>query len=170
MNRLGADSARRRVKLANSLRQEVSAKLGDILAMIAQCRNREGNYCEPVVQILAKTAFLYATLQIPVSRDQQPYIGVAGLGRSEPRDQAVGQHPQQFGLCRQRHFGGLVEKESAFVCSLENSLARAVGAGESTSLVSEQLAFQKSFGKRRAIDGDQGLLSAQTVAMNCAGD
>ena len=93
-----------------------------------------------------------------------------GLVDPSSRDQAVGQHPQQFGLCRQRHFSGLVQKESAFVCRFKNSLARAIGAGERSPLVSEQLAFQKRFGERRTIDGDQRLFGTQAAAMNCARD
>ena len=92
----------------------------------------------------------------------RPRATTSAIGHTESatRDQPICQHPQQLGLRRQRHFGRLVQKKCAFVCGLENSLARAVRAGERSPLVSKQLAFQKRFGKRRTIDSDQGLFGA----------
>lgn len=61
--------------------------------MIAQSRNRQRDYRKPVIQVLAKAAFIHALLQIAIGCDQQSHVGMPGFGRAEPRDQPISQHP-----------------------------------------------------------------------------
>ena len=67
---------------------------------------------------------------------------------------AVGRVAKQLGLEDQGHVGNLVQKNRAAVPLLDAPGLLPLRAGECAFFVAEQLAFQKCFGNRRAVDAD----------------
>ena len=73
-------------------------------------------------------------------------------------DLAFLQHAVELHLHGDAHVADLVHEQSAAMGRLEQAAAIFVGAGEGAFHVAEQLGFEKGFGKRSAIDGDERVL------------
>src|SRR5205823_6607813 len=106
-------------------------------------RNFDGNNVEPVKQILAKPSAGYFFGQRLVgSRDDADVNSYELCSPQTPQLLRL-ENAQQFDLRSCVHLSHFVEEKSAAVRHFDLPLAHAVGACESASLESEQLAFKE---------------------------
>ncbi len=70
----------------------------------------------------------------------------------------------------ERNLSDFIQKNSASIGNLEAANALRDGSRESTSFVSEQLAFQQTGRNRRTVEFDEGFRAAWAQVMNCARD
>ena len=80
------------------------------------------------------------------------------------------QHAQQLHLRLRLQIPDLVEEQRPFVRLLEAANAALVRAGEGTTLVAEQFAFEQILRDRAAIDRDERRLGARAMLVNRARD
>lgn len=96
-----------------------------------------------------------------------PHVDARRLRAAEAQDFPLLQHPQQPGLQGQRHVADLVEKQGATVRRFEETrLAAATSVSEGSLLVAEELAFEETFCKGAAVDGDERTGSARAVVVD----
>src|SRR5690606_16106494 len=76
---------------------------------------------------------------------------------------------KEFDLHLKRHLRYLVEKERALVREFELTRLGSHCSGEGTSLVTKELAFDERGRNRRAVDLDEGLVSAIREAVDLKG-
>ena len=140
----------------------------DVVAAVAQRREREGKYVEAVVEIFAEPAGGDFRAQQPIGGRDHAHVERHGGGAADALDLPLLQHAQQLGLQRERHLGDLVEQQRAALGLFELAGMRGVRAGERALLVAKQHGFEHVLGDRRAIDRDEVALRARTRAMDDA--
>ena len=74
----------------------------NVLAALAQRRQRDRYHVDPVVEIEAKAALLHAPGKILIGSHHQPEIYPPRPGVAQPRKAAILDHLEQFGLHGQR--------------------------------------------------------------------
>ena len=112
---------------------------------------------------------MHGGVEVAIGGRQEADIDLDGLVAADAEDLAVFEHAQQLGLEVERHIADLVEKEGAAVGVLETPLAQAVGAGERSGLVTEELIIEQVFVQGRAIHGHERLALARAVGVNGLG-
>ena len=103
---------------------------------------------------------LHRGLQLSVRGSDDPNIRRALVRIAHPAELSLLQEAEQLGLCRQGQFPDLVEKERAAVARLDEANAIAVGTGECSADVAEQLTLDESLGQRRAVDSGEWFVPA----------
>ena len=103
----------------------------------------DGEDAEPIEQIETKAAGGDGGLHVRVRRRQHAHIGADRLVATETLERLLLQDAQQLALGQRACGADLVEEQRAAVALLELADTTAVGPGESTLFVAEQLAFQK---------------------------
>ena len=109
---------------------------------MAQGRNRQWNYREPVIQVLAKTAFLplehFKSLLVATSNRTSVCRGL--LNPSRVTKPSV--NTRNSLACAGSDISAACID---VVCCFENALARTMRFGERSPFVSEQLSFREAF-------------------------
>jgi hypothetical protein len=132
---------------------------------LAQRRNPEGVHVEPIQQILSKPSGLDFPLEISVGgcdhAGRDPDRSIA----TEAHDFPLFEHAQQLRLSGQWKLTDLIEEQRSSAGVFERTAAQAIGPGECTALVAEQLAFDELLWKRSAVHGDERLFLAWAATM-----
>src|ERR1700722_5384110 len=119
------------------LPDEVPDQKGDVLQPLAEWRNLNGEYAEPIVEIAAKSAAFDHFAQIAVGSGHQTEIYSNRSGAAESLDFLLLKDAQQLGLQFRGDVAHLVQKESSLVGGLDASDVLGNGPRESSSLVAE---------------------------------
>ena len=120
-------------------REEVPRQPGNVLAPLAQRRQRDPEHVQPVMrQVLAEPARLDVGDQVPVASPRSSGRRPCRASRADRLDFTVLQRAQQLDLRRQRQFADLIEKQRAAVRFDEFADVLLGGAGEGAFLVTEQ--------------------------------
>ena len=127
----------------------------DVLAAIAQRRERDREHVEPIVQVAAEAALAHFLGQIAVGRGDDAHVDVHRARAAQPLELSFLQHAQQLGLQLERQLADFVEEERAAVGELEAADLGRVRAGERAALAAEQLALDQVGRQRGAVDDDQ---------------
>ena len=90
------------------------------------------------------------------------------MGSAQPFKLLILQNPQQLRLQLQRELSDLVQKQRALVGEFNSSDLLGHRSGESSLLITEQLAFHQARRNRRAIQFDETVVGALTQAMDGA--
>ena len=135
------------------VRRELAEKQYYVVLHVPQGRHVDLYGIEPIVEVLAELALGDGVPEVHVGGGDYPDVGLADLGRADTGELARLQHPQQFGLVRERQFAYLVQKQGSAVSLLEVALAVSNGSGEGTFLVPEEFAFYGPLRYSPAIDG-----------------
>lgn len=77
---------------------------------------------------------------------------------------------QEFGLDRRAHLSDFVQKERAAVRQFEFALLLLRGAGEGSTLVAEQFAFQQTLAQRGAVQADERPVVTRAHGVDGRGD
>ena len=104
-----------------------------------QRRQRDRDYVEAVVQILAEAVAGDSLAQVVVGRRQHANIDVDQLLPAHPAHLALLQYSQQFGLYIKPHGRDLVEEDRSALSHFQQALFARVRAGKGPSLVAEEL-------------------------------
>src|SRR5215208_4075402 len=92
---------------------------------------------QPVVKVLAESAFLYGAVEIAIRRGEKPDVEVDGPVRTETLEGAILEDPQELGLCGRSQLADLVQKDRSAVGVLDLSDAALGRAREGASLVAK---------------------------------
>ena len=79
----------------------------------------QSHYCQTVVKIASKQAFIYKVSLSPVSRRNDSDICLQCLTASDSLEFTFLQHTQQLDLNPRRHFCNFIKEQRAFVRQLE---------------------------------------------------
>src|SRR5258708_36670343 len=93
-----------------------------------------------------------------------------GTGAAHSVELAFLEHSKKLGLKLQRHVSNFVEEQRSTIGQRKTAHVRTNSAGESSALVSEEFAFQKTGGHRRAVHLDEGPATARAALVNRSGD
>ena len=113
----------------------------------------DGDGVQPVIKVLAETAFLDGQRQVDVGSSYDSDVGLHHLGATYADEFAVFEHTKQSCLGREGQLTDLVQEEGAFVGNLEVTFALAHGTSESAFLVAEEFRVDGAFGDGTAVHG-----------------
>ncbi len=99
-------------------------------AALAQRRQVQFEYAQPVVQILAEAAFAHIGLQVLVRSGDDAHVDTHRVGAADRNEGMPFQNAQQFRLAFERQLAHFIEKERSQVGLLEVTNVIAIGAGE----------------------------------------
>ncbi len=149
--------------------EKVLGKQGNIAAPVAQCRHRELDDIEPIIEVIAEIALLDLGLERFVAGRQNTRVDARLFAAADRAHGLFLDDAQQLDLHRQRQVGDLVEKQGASVGGLKQAFLVGVGAGEAALDVAEELAFHQFRGNRAAVDRHEGLFGARTQIVDQPG-
>jgi len=136
--------------------QEVVHQQRDVVAAAIQGRQIDRDDVQPVVEVGAEAALGHLLLEIAVGRGDHPQVDLDRLARTHRIDLALLQHPQQLDLDGVGRLAYLVEEDGAALGLPAETVMIAVGAGERSLDVTEELALEQGLGNRAAVDGHEG--------------
>ncbi|AEK62079.1 hypothetical protein CFU_2252 [Collimonas fungivorans Ter331] len=139
---------------------EVRQQQRDILTPLIEARQVDADHADAVIQVFAKTALRAHLQQVGLAGGDDAAIDGDRLVAAETLQFPLLQHAQQFHLQGQRHAFDFVEEHRAALGVFELADAPFLGAGESSCLMAENLAFEYGFRQRAAIDGDKRSFAA----------
>src|SRR5207253_4312057 len=143
---------------------------GDVLLALAERRHIDVDDVEAIEEVVAELLRFYLSLQVFVRRADDPDVHLDRQRRANALDLSVLEDPKQLRLHRQAHLTDLVQEDRAFVRKLEAPASLRLRTGEAAFLVSEELSFEKRFGKRRARDLDDRAGAPVRVVVEGFGD
>ena len=130
-----------------------------ILQPLPQGRHGDGDYVEPVVQVLPEGALRDLFLQIGVGEGQEPDVQLNGSGAADTGDLLGLDGPQQLYLQVDGHVPDFVQQQGAVVGVLKQAdFSLGIGSGKGPLFVAEQLRLQQMTGDGGAVDLHIGLV------------
>ncbi len=142
---------------------EVIHEQRDVLKPIPQGRYVEGDYVEPVVEIVSEGPLLDHAPDVPVRRGDDPGVERELVTAPDPFEFPRFEDPQEAGLQVEGQRGDLVQVERAVAGLFEFARLAARGARVGAFLVAEQLGLQDLFGEAVAVDDHVGLVFGREV-------
>ena len=150
--------------------EDVLGQGRDVLGAVAERRDDDPGDVEAVEQVLAEPAGRDLFGQVAVRGRDDAGIGAESLGPTDALELPLLEDAEDLGLGRRGQLAHLVEEDGAAGRTLEPAGLLAVGSGEGTALVAEELALDQALGQRTAIDPDEGTGRAVRVAVQGGGD
>ena len=147
----------RRIEPLVERRHKVRGEPFDVVAALAQRRQRGRDRVQPVIQVFTEQTLAHHRREIAVGGAQHPHVHRHLSRRADPSKCRRIQHPQQLHLRRQTDFANLVEKDRAAVRHLEQTRFCAVSARERAAFVPEELALKERLLQGGAFDHDERL-------------
>src|SRR5262249_25195709 len=139
---------------------------GDVLAAVAKRRNTKADHIEAIEKVLAKAALLDHGGQVAVGGSEDATLGGYAVRGSDGTNLLFLQGAQQLGLQIKRQRANLVEEHGSTVGGGQQTVLGAVGPGEGTFNIAEELAFNQCRDERSAINRQERLPGVRTVGMN----
>src|SRR5436309_5045627 len=118
-----------------------------------------------MIQILEEQAFANPCFQVLIGRGDDTDTRANRLMAANPIESSVRQYTQQACLQLGRHIADLIQEQGAAFGLLEATPSQSLRPRESTTLVPEELRFQKVFWHRRSIYCDEWLVCARAMAV-----
>ncbi len=138
--------------------EEMRGEQRDVLTPIAQRGEPDFHGVEPEQQILTEASGLHLRVDVGVRGRHDAHVGTARARRAHALVFACLEHAQQLGLLRERQIGNLIQKQRATFGELEASDAIALGIGEGTPHVAEQLALEEPVRNAAEVHRDHGVI------------
>jgi hypothetical protein len=151
-------------------REEVLEEQRDVVAAVAQRRQRDLEHVDPVEQVLAEPPGRDHGGEVAVRGRDDADVDLAGLGVADAGERALLEHAQHLDLERGRHVADLVEEERAVVGDLEQAGLVGDRAGERAAPVAEQLGVEQVVVERRAVRDDELAIAPRRGLVDRAGD
>jgi hypothetical protein len=146
--------------------KEMTRQRSDILASLPQRRNQQGKDVQAIEQVLTKVTPGHGVGHVAIGSGDDADIEDHRLLAADPLDFALLQDAQQLGLQAERHFGDLVEQQTAVLRLLELAGLRVLRAAEGALFVTEKGGLEQAVRNGRAIDGHERALAARRVLVN----
>ena len=142
----------------------------DVLAPLAQGRQRHREDVDAVVKILAEHAGRHALLEVAVGGGDQPDVDLGVAVVADAPELLRLQHAQDLHLQRERHLADLVEEQRPAVGRREQAFAVLGGVGEGALDVAEQLVLEQALRDGGAVDHHERALVALRQVVDGARD
>src|SRR6266404_5138579 len=152
------------------LLNEVFHQLGDIRFPFAQRRKINRKSIQAVVQIFAEFAVANHLFQVLVGCSNDANIDSCCACTADRLKLTLLEHAEQLGLKLEWHVSNFIEEQSAVIRQREAADMRIDGARKGSTFVSEELAFEKAGGHRRAVHLDQISVSTGAELVNRSRD
>jgi hypothetical protein len=130
---------------------------GDVFGALAQRRHGQCHHRHPVEQIESEHRRVDLGAQVAVRRRDEPNVDRDVVFAAHAADAAALERAEQGRLKLGRKLADLVEEHRSPVGPLESSDVLALGPGECSAFVTEQLAREQRRGDGAAVHGDEGL-------------
>ncbi len=136
---------------AIELLAQIFNEVRNIIAAVAQRRERDADHVDAVKKIGAESARLDFLLQLSVRRADYARIHSFLFVVADAREMAVLQDVQQLRLQARVELGDFIKEKRAALREFHTARFRGVRSRESAFLESEQLAFEERAGDCRAV-------------------
>ena len=113
----------------------------DILLSLAQGRDPDPGYAQPVEQVPTERTIGYTFIERDIGCSNDTRVGLLCALRAERGELLVLQDPQQFGLHRRRHLADLVQEQRAAVGVDDAPLLGRDGSGEGAAEVAKTTGY-----------------------------
>ena len=121
------------------LLQEMLKQQRNFRRALPEWRNVDGQYVQPVIQILAETSRFHGFVHFHVGRRQHAHIRLYHVPPAQPGILMILQNVQQFGLQMRAHFRNFVQENRPLVGHLKSPRFRSYRSGERPLFEPEQL-------------------------------
>ena len=148
--------------------QQVPGQGQNIRAPFPQRWQLEMKQMQPVVQILPEFPGFDQVRQGLVGGGDETHIDANLLGRPEAPDRAILDRREHLGLGRGGQRPDFIQEQGATIGRLKQPDPGGLGVRKRAALMTEQLGLSQCFGKRRAVDGDEGTRTARSLPMDPA--
>ena len=148
------------------LRGEVEGEQGNIIAVLAQRRDGNGDYVEAVVEVLSELGGFNGLLEIFVGGGENASFEGYGMSSADAFELSLLKDSQKLGLHGRRELTDFVKEEGSICGGLKFAFSCTDGSCECALLMSEELAFDEGFGDCGAVDSDEGVFAPRAVLMN----
>ena len=148
-------------------RDEVREQAADVIGALAQRRHPDASAGEPVIELRPQRA---GVGQVGVARGDHAHVDATGAIAADRAGLAGLERAQQHRLDLGRCVRDLVEEQRAAVGFGEQPRVGALGAGERTARVAEQLRGGHRGRERRHVDRDERRARAAALVMERARD
>src|SRR5277367_2518038 len=146
--------------------RELPGKVPDqqrnIVAAIPERRQQNRKNIQAIKQVGSELMVRNHFRKIAVCRRNQASVALQRARAPEPLELALLQNAQQLRLQFQRYFADLVQENRSTAREFKAPDALRDRAGESASLMAEDLAFEQSRWNRRAVQFDERILRTRT--------
>ena len=130
----------------------------------------DGHHLQAVVEVLPEASALQRAFEVAVGRGDDAHVDRDRLAAAQPLDAAFLQQPQDLGLDAEGHVADLVEEDRSAVRLLDLAHPAVGRPGERPLFEPEELAFQQVLRDGDTVDDLEGLVRAQAVGVDRAGD
>src|SRR6185295_10109133 len=167
---IARDARGRTSEAAAELGEKRFAQREHVLFAVAQRRQPDRKYVQPVVEILAELAAAHRQLEIAVRRGDDARVGAQDARAAEALEFALLQHAQELRLHRRAHLADFIEEQHPAAGLLQLTRLALRRAGERAALVAEQLRLEEILRQRRAVERDERSVAPRRRAMEKARD
>ena len=150
--------------------EKVIGEQRDVIATIAQRRERDGEHRQSIQQILAQRAVAYRLHRRAVGRGYDAHIGLDLLGAADTKEALGLEKAQQSRLHVGAHLGDLIQKQRAARGTLDHAGVAAGRAGETAPLEAEQLGLDQRRRQGTAVDAKERSGTAPAARVDRLGD
>ena len=138
---------------------------GNIVLAFPQGRKVNLDNLEAIIQILAKLTIGYFVWQDLVRGSDNAHINLNRGGIANALKLHGFESPQQTQLHAWRDVAYFIEEKGAAVSALKTANLVTERPGKGASHMSKEFTFQEIFGKRCAVDLDQGFISPVAIVV-----
>ena len=139
--------------------QEVLDQQRNIALTVAQRGHEDRDHMNAVIEILAESANAYHGVKVVVGCRDEPEVNFLRGPSSQPLHHAVLKNAQKFALQAVVQRRDLVQEKSPCLRSLNHARLRRISAREGTLLIAEQLRFDQTLRKCRAVEANIRLIA-----------
>src|ERR1700740_2145730 len=139
---------------------------GNVFGMLAESRHGDGDDIETVKEVEAEFFLVDGFLEVLVGGGDKADVQFDRGGSAETDKFAFLEYAQKFRLKRRRKFSDFVKEYSAALSDFEEPFLLVDGAGEGSTLVAEEFAFEERLCESRAIERNKGARFAWAVQVN----
>jgi hypothetical protein len=142
------------------LGEEVGDEFGQVLEVLAEGRDGDGEDVDAVVEVFAEAALGDHGLEVAVRGGDEADVGADELVAADAVEGLAFEDAEELGLEVEGEFADFVEEEGAVVGHFEFADALADGAGEGAFLVAEEFGFDEVGGHAGGVHFDEGAEAA----------
>ena len=158
------------LEAAIELFAEIFDEIRNIVAAIAQRRQRDGDHVDAIEEVGAKTAAGDFLVEQAIGGADHAGVQLLFFVIADAREMSVLQNVQQLGLQAGIYLGDFVEKQRAALRHFDASGLGGMRAGEGALLESKELAFDQRSGNGGAIYLNKGTLTPRRTLVDKAGE
>jgi hypothetical protein len=150
--------------------RELRCEQADLGASLAERRHVDRQAIEPEIEIASKRALLHHFRKAPIRRADEAHVDRNRADAADTRDLAILEKPEKLRLQGGRELPDLVQKERPALRRFGKTDLRLRRPRERAALVTEELAFEKIFDERCAVELEKRLVGAGRGLVHARGE